>query len=486
MRVGSGDAGNAMALRLAEACSRFADRIAIESAQSTWKLTYQELASRSDDLLHWLDLGPGQTLVIHVPKGELYYTALAACFLNGIDFCPIDENSPAVRVAETAGQIRAPVVLASDTAVAERLAAAGVTDIRVPDIELPISTARRGFARTDPPTYLIATSGSSGTPKIVVVSHENTIDFVDWAVPFYEINHTTRWSGFSSIGFDLSLVDFLVVLSGGGTLVALSTRMERSRLERTIDVAAITHWHSVPSVIAYILADSSAKRPACRIFTFCGEPLASSDVKNLLERFPGARVINTYGPTEATLFCSYHEVNTVLDMDRPTLPIGTPIPGWNFLFKETPGGFWRLIIESANVARYLTGGSERFQIVDAFGDELRLFDTGDYFTRVNGQTYFAHRVDGMVKLAGNRIDLGEIESRCKGLGLRNPVAFLVAGRLEVVAELGGEPLDDPREALRQILPNYAVPSRIRMVAEHPRTMSGKIDRSAVARISRND
>ena len=112
-------------------------------------------------------------------------------------------------------------------------------------------------------SYYIATSGSTGVPKLVQVFHDQTIPFIDWAVPFYEVNHNCRWGQFSSIGFDLSLVDFLTALCGGATLVSLSAQIDRIRPARAVLRSRITHWHSVPSLIPYFSAGTAKGR--CRV-----------------------------------------------------------------------------------------------------------------------------------------------------------------------------------------------------------------------------
>src|SRR5262249_15539874 len=148
--------------------------------------------------------------------------------------------------------------------------------------------------------YFIATSGSTGKPKLVNVPHDRTIPFIEWAIEFYGIDNDCRWAQFSSIGFDLSLVDFLAVFCGGGTLVPLSSLVDRLRPARAVTRAKITHWHSVPSMIPYFLQDTSnlGQVTGCRVFSFCGEPFLRTHAESLAERYPGARIINTYGPTE--------------------------------------------------------------------------------------------------------------------------------------------------------------------------------------------
>jgi D-alanine--poly(phosphoribitol) ligase subunit 1 len=478
----------AISERLYSSLKIYSDRVAVEDGSERWALSYQQLSDKADRFRQTFSGLSGSPIVLNMSKSAAYYAAVTSCFLHRISFCPVDLINPIERVAEIAAQFPRCVVLSDEAERHAALKARGLNSIFLDTDGLILETGVREMGPSPQtseqrPSYYIATSGSTGKPKIVKVPHQNTGDFVDWAIPFYRVDALTRWAQFSSIGFDLSLVDILTVLTGGGTLVALSGLLDRMRPAKAIRRSRITHWHSVPSVIPYIMAESEAigQESSCRLFTFCGEPLAKIDVERLRARFPSSRIVNTYGPTEGTLFCSFFECD---DRDASsaaeTLPIGAPIPGWYFVYLDESDGS-RLIIVSNNVADgYVDQESANFGLIDFFGTAVKAFDTGDYFSRIGSSVYFSHRRDGMVKISGNRVDLGEVEAAAKKVGITNPIALYEGGVLIVVGE--GESQSDfaeQREALSRLLPPYSIPDTICFSRIHPRTANGKIDRSAI-------
>lgn len=471
--------------RLSNTLASYGERVVAEDGGGRWHLTGRQLLAGAASILAVLAPHINRPFIVYLPKSPLSYALTTCSFLYRLDFCPLDIHNPLERVLDVASQMAGSLILCdSDEVFAElRKRTQDCLKIEVSFEEVGCRLEDTpNISGGDDPSYFIATSGSTGRPKLVQVPHERTIPFLDWAVPFYEIDQHTRWAQFSSVGFDLSLVDFLSVVCGGGTLISLSTQMDTIRPARAVSRCGITHWHSVPSMIPYFLREAVAtdERPTCRLFTFCGEPLMKTDADKLAERYPQARIVNTYGPTETTFFCSFFEYD---DRGQETiensLPIGQPIPSWNFVLLPEDDSL-RLTILSDNVARgYVGHDSPQFGTVDLFGTTMRAFDTGDYFRVVGSHLYFSHRKDAMVKVKGNRIDLGEIESTAKKTGLVNPVAMVIGNTIALVAEGAAGDAAQIRNALSRYLPPASIPAAVRFVPLHPRTINGKLDRRAI-------
>lgn len=473
---------------LEEALRSGAGRTWIEDCGGAWRITGSQLLAHSRSVGNYLSkLGRHETCIFYVEKGPLYYVLLAYALLNYKDFCPIDKVTPKIRVNEIAGALPKPLVLTDSQDVAQELKVLAphlmIFCLTLEDIQKPNDESMLEEIPSRRASYYIATSGSTGTPKLVRVPHDHTVPFVEWAIKFYQIDESTRWAQFSSIGFDLSLVDFLSALCGGGILVSVSSRMDRLRPANAIHRGRITHWHSVPSMIPYFLNDTSSGDVAetCRVFTFCGEPLSLADAKGLAQRYPGCRIVNTYGPTEGTLFCSFFEfdLSDPATADWHSVPIGAPIPGWSF-FLLGSDSHKRLIVISDNIADGYEGiASDRFTSVKLFEAQTRAFDTGDYFYVRDGQLFFSHRLDTMVKISGNRVDLGEIESIARDAGFQNAIALLVDNHVMLLAEGTILDIDSRISVMATRLPVHCIPREVKLVQEMPRTPNGKIDRLAL-------
>jgi D-alanine--poly(phosphoribitol) ligase subunit 1 len=467
------------------ALAAYGDRTVIEAMGGQWHLTGAQLLRDAASLSRAFDLRAGRPLIAYLRKSPLSYAFTACAFLNRLDFCPLDIENPTERVLDVASQLADSLILCDDDDLFARLRdrTERCLKIGLPLDPIPDATpAKEADDGSCDARYYIATSGSTGRPKLVAVPHDRTIPFIDWAVPFYGIGPSTRWAQFSSIGFDLSLVDFLSVVCGGGMLVSISSQMDRIRPARTVQQGGITHWHSVPSMIPYFLREATGEEgiSTCRLFTFCGEPLMKTDADRLAGRYPHARIINTYGPTEGTLFCSFFEyVPGDASVTESSLPIGQPIPSWNFVLLPEDGAL-RLVILSDNVASGYAGvHSPQFATVELFGREIRAFDTGDYFRMVGTHLYFSHRKDAMVKIHGNRVDLGELEAAARRSGLVNPVAIVTGNVIALVAEGGPGGVPETLSELARYLPRSALPASIHFVPSHPRTVNGKLDRRAI-------
>src|SRR5437868_1033484 len=198
--------------RIRDALESYGGRAVVEDAGGRWRLTGDELLGGAASLIGALKPYAGRPFVAHLHKSPLYYAFTACAFLNGLDYCPLDISNPVERVLDVAGQLTGSLILCDDDEVFARLRERTQRCLKIGLSTEDIKHGLAGVQEDDGgrvASYYIATSGSTGLPKLVKVPHERTTPFIDWAVPFYGIDRGTRWAQFSSIGFDLSLVDFL-------------------------------------------------------------------------------------------------------------------------------------------------------------------------------------------------------------------------------------------------------------------------------------
>jgi amino acid adenylation domain-containing protein len=361
------------------------------------------------------------------------------------------------------------------------------------------------FGFPDAAAYVIYTSGSTGLPKGVVVPHRAIASFVRAARKSYNLAPGDRVLQFAALGFDTSAEEIWPTLAAGATLVLRPDDMAQSiphflreleRLGITVLDLPTAFWHEL---VTGLEAENLELPRALRLVILGGEE-ALADRFALWHRRvgPAVRLVNTYGPTEATIVATRRELS-----DLPPgalIPIGRPIPGArahvldHFFAPVPPGVRGELWLGGAGVARGYLGRpdltAERF-VPDPFAEEsgARLYRTGDLAVlRPDGDLVFAGRADRQLKVRGYRIEPGEIEAALRlHPAVRDAVADVRGardvGRLVawIVPHEGTEAPDTTalRAFLRDRLPEPMVPAVFVPVTRLPLTPSGKVDRRAL-------
>lgn len=349
--------------------------------------------------------------------------------------------------------------------------------------------------------YVMFTSGSTGTPKGVMTTHDN----VDWVIGVlqarYRITPADRISLNAEMTFSASVLVIFLALSNGAT-ICCPTKMELLNPGKFIVENGITIWKCVPSLAALMDRMHQLRPggfPTIRITTFGGELVPGDLVARWSAAAPGSIIENVYGSTEMsvnTTFYTWDPLRSPGELHRGLVPIGAPLPGVTAvvcdedLTEVAPGDAGELLVSGRLVTAGYLGdpGKTRSAYVTLPGRAGSFFRTGDIVRRPHPgepMTCLGRR-DNQIKVLGNRVELGEIEA----IGAR------VLGTREVAA-LGWPPSDrgfdgievfvggvaeDEREAyrtLRQHLPPYMVPRRVRLLERLPLNPSGKIDRIAL-------
>jgi amino acid adenylation domain-containing protein len=441
-----------------------AERIALVHGER--RMTYGQLALavaiRADELAA-RGAGPGRLVAVSRPRGTDAVVGLLAALRTGAAYLPLDPAAPAARTA---------AVLADCTG----------TDLTAVDGECVLP----GPGVDPEAAYVIYTSGSTGTPNGVVVGQDALARFTAAATAVYGITADDVTLQFAPLHFDASVEEVFLTLGAGATLVL--------RDEEMLDVPGLlagcaahgvtvldlptAYWHELAHALAAGLAELP---PALRTVIIGGEAALPERVTQWCAAVDPRRVrlLNTYGPTEATV------VATVADLSRHPggpVPIGTPLPGVRAAVVD--GELWLL---GGGLAQGYLGRPElterRFT---RLGTE-RAYRTGDLVrVREDGQLGFVGRADDEVKINGHRVDPASVESVLSGHpGVREAAVVAVdapGGGKElaafVVAEAGTDP-DGLREHTRRSLPAAAVPGTFTTVDALPRTSSGKIDRKAL-------
>jgi amino acid adenylation domain-containing protein len=464
---------------IAEHATRRPDAIAIRQWEST--LTYRELAGQAAALAALL---PDRPLIgLCADRTPMMITGLVGILGSGAGYVPLDPALPSGRLQDIAREAGLRTVVC-DAAGAAHFAG---TDLELIDLARGRPAVPTGSCPAGPQdcAYVMFTSGSTGRPKGVVITHEALTEFVTGMAHLAGLDQTAISLGFASIGFDASVIDVLTPLAAGGTVALASTvdRADPVRLRRFCAEHRVSVAFLPPAVLPML---DPAGLPALSVVLTGSEAPGPEQVARWAS--PTRRFLNLYGPTEATVLVTWFEATG--SWDGP-LPIGVPAPNHRvYVVDENlrelgvgrPG---ELLAGGIGLAQGYLGDAgrtaERF-VPDPFSTRpgARLYRTGDLACwQEDGTLRFLGRTDRQVKIRGQRIELGEVESVLRGHPDVEHAAVTVRGT-ELVAFVTGTP--DPksvREHCAIQLPAAMVPARVRVLAELPLASSGKVDLDAL-------
>ena len=514
-----------------ESAARFASRPALVMDGRT--LTYAELESLSNRFARSLaghGVRSGDRVALWLPRSIESVVALYGVMKAGAAYVPVDPGAPPARLAYIARDC----AVAGLVTVAERAAAldetfaagapmravwfaeegpsagaapggdaprnAGMPNVTWAEVAAESDRAPELRALEGDLAYILYTSGSTGEPKGVMLSHRNALAFVEWAGDVFQVTAQDRLANHAPFHFDLSTFDLFAGARAGAAVYPLSPRIASfpAAVARQWCADRLTVWYATPSTLVLMLTRgglSSLDLSALRVLLFAGEVFPVKYLRDLMRLAPSARYANLYGPTETNV-CTWLDVANPPEGDRP-LPIGRACPYDDVLvldesLKPVPAGAaGELWVRGATVMRGYWGRPERtalaLQSIEiAPGVTDVAYRTGDLVRmQSDGNLEFLGRRDHQVKTRGYRVELGEIETvlhRHPGVDEAVVLAIPddeVTHRLRaVVVTKAGVALDEA--ALRQhcadSLPRYMVPETIEFRRELPRTSSGKVDR----------
>ncbi|WP_435173467.1 amino acid adenylation domain-containing protein [Gordonia hongkongensis] len=475
---------------LDDAARAHPDETAITDAQDGHSLTHREFACAATQIASALarrGIGPESVVGVQLPRSTDQVVSLHGVVRAGAAFLPIDPAEPADRLGHIL-EVAAPDLVITESVLAE-LRADDDSDVAAPTPPSPDTAA-----------YVLFTSGSTGKPKGVVITHRAIVNRLAWMQARYELAPDDRVLQKTPSTFDVSVWEFFWPFTTGAALVVPTADGHRDPwyLRDVIAEHRVTTLHFVPSMLAAFTAaldadDASELTSLRRIFT-SGEALTPATV-GAAAMLTSAPIHNLYGPTEAAIDVTHHDHCRA---DVPVIPIGSPV--WNTgvhvldhrLRPQPPGAIGELYLGGVQLARGYRSRADltasRFVASPAAPGE-RLYRTGD-LVRQNaaGELEYLGRTDSQVKIRGQRVELGEIEStlsRLDGVTAAGVVIRddLVAGEPTIVGYVTGTGLTDKdlRAELRTALPDHMIPTAIMVLDALPTTANGKLDRRALPR-----
>ncbi|GLZ16183.1 hypothetical protein Acsp04_64180 [Actinomadura sp. NBRC 104425] len=416
-------------------------------------LTYAELAAEARRLAALLErsgAGPGTVVGVGGERCAAVVAAFLAIELVGALYVPADAAWPAARVRDVLTQAGAGLLLAADdasaegSALAEGARAAGCRIVRAGDAAgCPPWPGPARLESLDQPRYVLFTSGSTGRPKGAVVEHRGMINHLYAKIVDLGLTGADAVAQTAPLGFDISVWQMLCPLLVGGRVEVVddATAHDPVAFAQAVRRRAITVAELVPTMVRHLLDDLAAAPgqadalAGLRWMIATGEELPAELARRWLAAMPQARLLNAYGPTECSDDVTHHTV-TEGDLDLLRLPIGTPIINARLYVLRAPspeegeGGPWsaceigetgELFVGGICVGRGYLGDPERTRAAfyrDPFDSGGRLYRTGDAVRllppgeggRDRPVLQYLGRVDRQVKIAGVRMELGEIEA----------------------------------------------------------------------------
>lgn len=472
--------------------------------------TYGDLKKDSDSLAAQIDrLGLPDKSPVVVFGGQEYemLATFVALTKSGHAYIPIDSHSALERVAAI-------------VEVAEPSLIIAINDFPLADVTAPIFSAeqvqtafRDGASyelshpvQGDDNYYIIFTSGTTGKPKGVQISHNNLLSFTNWMITDKEFATPARPQMLAQppYSFDLSVMYWAPTLALGGTLFALPSAVTQDfkQLFETILSLPIAIWTSTPSFADMaLLSDdfNSQKLPQLTHFYFDGEELTVKTAQKLRDRFPQARIINAYGPTEATVALSAVAVTDEMLQNCKRLPIGyTKADSPTFVIDEegqkVPNGQQgEIIVCGPAVSKgYLNNPEKTAEAFFEF-EGLPAYHTGDVGSMTDeGLLLYGGRMDFQIKFNGFRIELEDVSQNLnkskyidsavavprynKDHKVQNLLAYVILK--DGVAEQFEREIDITKaikEDLQDIMMSYMMPSKFLYRETLPLTPNGKID-----------
>jgi len=480
---------------------------AVALVYESQQLTYAELNARANrlaDRLGTLGVGPDVMVAICIERSTELVVGLLAVLKAGGAYVPLDPNYPQERLAFQLADLQAPVLLCRK-ALGETLAQHASSVLPVEEWADPGTGESpenpTTSVRPDHLAYVLYTSGSTGQPKGTLISHRALVNYLTWCAIGYPAQEGSGSPVHTPIGFDLTITSLFPPLLAGRSVVLIR---EDPTLETLADALCSGDFGLVkltPSHLEALKHKPSLEQAKIltRMFVVGGEALKGETVADWRKHAPTLRMVNEYGPTEATVGCCVYEV-PIDGVPLSSIPIGRPIPNVRLYVLDrhlqpvpigVPG---ELHIAGVGLARGYHRRSEltleKF-IPNPFDDdpEARLYKTGDLVRyRSDGNLEFLGRLDYQVKIRGFRIELSEIEAaitECEGIrevvvtaqksaaGNQILVAYVSANRSTALKE------DQIRTLLKRKLPEYMLPARFVVLPVFPLTRNGKIDRQAL-------
>ena len=426
----------------------------------------------------------------------------------GHPYIPVDAGSPAKRLCDIEKKSKACFCIALEK-LPETVSMPGILDRQMVNT---IFQRTHQFSKIDHFVtandcfYIIFTSGTTGSPKGVQITHDNLLDFVNWMSSGFGLTAHENCLVQPLFSFDLSVMAIYPSLFAGRKMVALpkETATDFKELFAVLPKLEINEWISTPSFMEVCMLSqkfSQETLPGLKQIIFCGEELLPHIAKQVKNRFPNAHIYNTYGPTETTVAKTSIEISDKILQEHSRLPIGYAAPGTDVLLLDQndqldpAGEMGEIVILGPGVSKGYVNEPQKTANVFKFMNDRFAYKTGDLGRiETNGLIFYHGRKDFQVKLHGYRIELEDVDHHLQQLPeIRQAVTipeYTVDGQIQrlaayVVLQDGNIPQNqfheglELKKALADTTMDYMIPARFIFTTSLPLTSNGKVDRKTL-------
>ncbi len=450
------------------------DKIAYKIGSDS--ITYGQLWDKAERYAQFLKKQGTGPVAVYGHKSVEMIVSFLACLIAKRAYVPIDVNTPIYRIKQILNLSSSALVVANEPL--EEVECITLGDL---------TRCKESVTRTNDndTAYIMFTSGTTGVPKGVPISVENLNNFVDWIgnIPLLRSFKYAKVLNQANFAFDLSVADIFYSLCYGHTLVAFQDKENYAEMFSTIKDEKINVAIMTPTFLKFCLANvdfTEKNYPSFSCIYLCGERLEPKTVRKLFKVFPNIKVINAYGPTEATSAVTAIEITKEMCKNDKPLPVGKI----DFSACDVVIIDGEIVLKGKSVfGGYVSGNDDSFYIENG----INCYKTGDNGFVENGLIYCEGRKDSRIKYKGYRIEIGEIESSINAIEgvedcavvakyddamtVKTIKAFVVSRNVNA---------DNVKNILRKKLPEYMIPKTIKILETLPITHNGKINRKALS------
>jgi amino acid adenylation domain-containing protein/thioester reductase-like protein len=468
-------------------------------------VTYQQLDDASNQLCGQLQqqgVNPGDCVPLIALRTPELLIGILGILKAGASYIPIDARYPEKRIQDIVSQSASKIIILSNLSINFEIKDPTVKilniDNNASNKPIPFELKKR---RGNETAYIIFTSGTTGNPKGVMIEHHSLLNIILWHNQKFAMNQENRSTLIAGIGFDVAQWEIWAALTSGGTLYLPEeeTRLQPLALLNFFAHHQITHAFVPTVLVAEIVSAPQPENLALRYLFTAGEKLNPVNLSRV--NYP---LVDYYGPTEATIFATWNRVSCATQHAPAT--IGQPVADTEIFILDDnlqpvsgqqPG---ELYISGSCLARgYLNSPqltAEKF-ITPAHFAGKRLYRSGDRACWLpDNRIQFLGRIDDQIKIRGNRVELGEIESiMAQVAGVKAAVAVVTQpqdpANKQILAFLVADKSDSTlvervKHHLKNTLPSYSQPTHYRLLERLPINANGKTDKAALLALSRSD